>query len=401
MELRAGFRGLTGASGGQAQTVRVGIMNAAVTQDQTARLMALFPAIRFEYLSMEAADATSVDILFVPIDAASPEQVENVLRQCRLNPAAPQTVIVLRNGDLSSTRALLHSGAADVLMTPVSDAALALCLERMLARDRPLREPSRAPGQLNVLLKAGGGVGATSLGVQAASLIAAKRRSVSSVCFADLDLQFGAAGLYFDMNEALTVTDCLAVGEFLGDTQFATALSAHESGVRVLAAPRDVTPLDAMTPALAEALLTGLKRDFAMTILDLPSVWTPWTDRALKMADRIVLVTRLSVPHVHMVRRQLHVLSLQKLDGVPLTLVCNGVNSDRQNMLSVKAAERSIGRSFDILVPEDLRVMEAACNQGQEIGAVRRGTKLEKMIAALADAISVKASVGAAASGLR
>ena len=121
---------------------------------------------------------------------------------------------------------------------------------------------------------------------------------------------------------------------------------------------------------------------------DLPPVWTSWTYRALQMAARIVLVTRLSVPHVHLVRRQLNLFAQQKLDAIPLTLICNAVNGDRQNMLSVRAAEKAIGRAFDIVIPEECRVMEAACNEGLDIAAVRRGTKLEKMVATLADALT-------------
>ncbi|MBS0280846.1 MAG: hypothetical protein JSR25_06780 [Proteobacteria bacterium] len=134
-----------------------------------------------------------------------------------------------------------------------------------------------------------------------------------------------------------------------------------------------------------------MRRDFALTVADLPPVWTAWTYRALQSAIRIVLVTRLSVPHVHLVRRQLNLLSLQKLDTIPLTLVCNAVNGDRQNMLSIRAAERAIGRPFDIVIPEDARVMEAACNQGLDIAAVKRGTKLEKATAQLAEVMTAEA----------
>jgi pilus assembly protein CpaE len=191
------------------------------------------------------------------------------------------------------------------------------------------------------------------------------------------------------------------VGEVLGDTQFATALAAHKSGMRLLAAPRDVTALDTLTPQLTDSLLTALRRDFPLTIADLPPVWTPWTYRALQTAVRIVLVTRLSVPHVHLVRRQLNLLALQKLDTIPLTLVCNAVNGDRQNMLSIRAAERAMGRPFDIVLPEDTRVMEAACNQGLDIMAVKRGTKLEKAIAMLAEVMTADASATQSVSKVR
>jgi pilus assembly protein CpaE len=374
-------------------------MAGALTEAQVVHMTDLFPAIDFQLLGAMPADVPpGLDILFMAVDGAAPEEIERAVRQCKLNPAAPQTVFVLRNADLSNTRALLQSGAIDVLPAPVGDTALALCLERIAARGKPMREASRPVGQLVALLKAGGGVGATTLAVQAGIMAAGRGKGV---CFADLDLQFGSAALYLDMAEALTVSDCLAVGEVLGDTQFATALAAHKSGMRLLAAPRDVTALDTLTPQLTDSLLTALRRDFPLTIADLPPVWTPWTYRALQTAVRIVLVTRLSVPHVHLVRRQLNLLALQKLDTIPLTLVCNAVNGDRQNMLSIRAAERAMGRPFDIVLPEDTRVMEAACNQGLDIMAVKRGTKLEKAIAMLAEVMTADVSATQSISKVR
>ncbi len=259
----------------------------------------------------------------------------------------------------------------------------------------PTAAAAAKPGQVVALLKAGGGVGATSLGVQAAYRLAARAGDGAHICFADLDLQFGTAALYLDLDEALGVTDCVAVGEFLEETQFATALAAHRSGVRLLAAPRDVTALDILTPRLVDALVGGLRRDFALTILDLPSAWTAWTNRALQLADRVVLVTQLSVAHVHLVRRQLNVLSLQKLDRLPLTMVCNAVNTEQQNLLSVKSAERAIGRPFDLQIPDDVRSMAAAANQGLPLSEIRTGAKLEKSVERLAELVAADALAAA------
>ncbi len=402
MDLRGGLKGFVGSEIAQSHALKLGVAAGALTHEQVAGMTALFPAIQFEFLGDELRDVPGdADILFLAIDGAAPEEIEGAVRLCKLNPGAPQTVFVLRHAELSNTRALLQSGAVDVLPAPVGETALALCLERLVARGRLSRSAPRPAGQLVAVLKAGGGVGATSLAVQAAIMAASKAGEAGRVCLADLDLQFGSAALYLDMADALTVTDCLAVGEFLGDTQFATALAAHESGIRLLAAPRDVAALDALTPQQADALLTALRRDFALTIADLPSVWTAWTFRALQMAARIVLVTRLSVPHVHLVRRQLNLLALQKLDAIPLTLVCNAVNNDRQNLVSVRAAERAIGRAFDVVIPEDTRVMETACNQGVEIAAIRRGTKLEKMTGLLAETMTADALAALPASRLR
>jgi len=306
----------------------------------------------------------------------------------RIDFTSPEGKSYALNADVATTRRLMRAGAADVLPAPVSEAALTLSLERLLTRsEEPSpRSPAR-PGQVIALLKAGGGVGATSLGVQLAILMAA-RRSGAGVCFADLDLQFGEGALYLDLAESMTITDVLSSSGALDDIPLASALAAHRSGVRVLSAPRELAPLDILTPALVETLLKALRRDFAVTLIDSPPAWTAWTNRALQLCDRIVMVTNLSVPHIDLVKRQLRVLQSQRLDQVPITLVCNRVSADQQALVSIKAAQRALGRDFDVIIPEDRRLMTEAINQGIELSAVRRGSKIEKALVGLAEAIA-------------
>ena len=382
------------SASGAAQSHRVVYSEDAISANEVAALAGLFPNLVFERLGTRWPEhfSPNLNILIVGISAASRQEVEKAIDLVRACPSRLHVLVALRNADVGSSRALTRAGAADVIPLPAGEAVWALAIERLLARDSaPVREQGRKPGQVVALLKAGGGAGATSLGTQAAYLLAARTGDTAGICFADLDLQFGAAALYFDLSEALTVTDCVAVGEVLEETQFATELAAHKSGIRVLAAPREASTLDMLTPKMVEALLSGLRRDFALTVMDLPSVWTAWSNHALQLADRIVLVTRLSVAHVHLVRRQLGILSGQGLDRLPLTLVCNAASSDQQNLLSIKAAEKALGRSFDIVLQEDVRAMGAANNQGMSLAEARRGTKLEKQLSQLADIMAADA----------
>jgi pilus assembly protein CpaE len=295
-------------------------------------------------------------------------------------------VIALRDADVDTTRRLARAGAADVLPAPVGEPVLALCLERLLTHETSRPEPPGRSGEVVAFLKAGGGVGATTLAVQAAAMLASRRDG--EVCLADLDLQFGVAALYLDLAGAVTVTDVLASGGALADAAFIGALGTHRSGARILAAPRDMAPLDALSVPLADALLGGLRRNFALTLLDLPSAWTAWTNQALHSADRIVLVTHLSVPQIHLAKRQLDVLRVQGLADRPVILVCNAASAEQLAVLSLKAAERALGRSFDIVIPEDRRTLSAAINQGLEIAAIRAGTKVEKAISLLANRLA-------------
>lgn len=365
---------------------RVLYTDGAMSPGDAAGLASLFPTLQFEQAGFAWPDQLppNTEMLIVELDASSVLEVEKAARYLKTRPSGLSVLVAMRHANVAISRALARAGAADVIPLPATEASWALAIERLLTRDVAVT-PGRRAGQVVALLKAGGGVGATSLGVQAAHLLAARGGADAKICFADLDLQFGAAALYFDLEEVLTVTDCVAVGDLLGETQFATALGAHKSGIRVLAAPRDVTALDALTPPLVDALIGGLRRDFALTILDLPTAWTAWTNRALQLADRIVLVTQLSVAHVHLARRQLGVLAMQNLDRLPVSLIANAVTGDQQNLLPVKAAERALGRSFDIILPQDTRAMGEAANQGLPLAGVRRGTKLEKSVGQLAE----------------
>jgi pilus assembly protein CpaE len=396
MPIRLQLKSITPGRLADARTATVVVLADTIhdVAERVRNLEAAFPRIAFEIVHGEwpQPGALHADALIAGIDAASPASMDLATARLRGMAGAPPTIVVLRNADLDSTRRLVRDGAAaDVLPDPVGDTALALSLERLLSRRRTATHGGK--GQVVAFLKAGGGVGATALATQTAGMIAAQSEDPAKVCLADLDLQFGAAAFYLDVAGGTTITDCLEAGDALSDAPLARQLTAHRSGVRILAAPSHMTPLESIAPPLVDALFQGLRRDFALTFVDLPADWTAWTSRALELADHIVLVTHLSVPHTQLVRRQLATLQMQNLGATPLTLVCNALGGDQQSLVSVKAAERAIGRPFDILAPEDRKLMSSAINQGLLIGDVRRKTKLEKAITDLAATIKVKTAL--------
>lgn len=381
---------------------KVGVAEGAIGgSEQTAAMAALFPQAVFEVMSADWPEGRDrFDVIVTRASASAPKEIDTLLRRLKSCPEETKVIVVLRAADVATTRKLVREGAADVLPAPVSEPALALSLERLLTQRPPETDTGGEAGEIISVIKAGGGVGATAIAAQLAVILATRFDDDALVCLADLDLQFGAAALYLDLPEAVTVLDTMSAGAALAETSFANALAAHRSGARVLAAPHEVTPLDAVSGAQIEGLLTGLRRDFPVTLVDLPSVWTEWTDRVLRTSDRIVLVTHLSVPHIQLMRRQLRTLSAQRLDDRPRILVCNALSADQQSSVSIKAAERALGCEFDVVIPEDRRIMNEAINQGVEISAVRRGTKIERALRELAEIVS-PAPVEAAARGRR
>lgn len=357
-------------------------------------LAAQFPQVSFRPLAGRWAQPGlgGADALMVAVDAARPGDVEVLCANLRESECADRIIVVARNADLAVTRQLVREGASDVLSAPASDATLVVSLERLFKRFEAEPARPKSAGKVIAFLKAGGGVGATTIATQLATIFATRDRS-QRVCLADLDVQSGSAAVYLDLQDTVTMRQVVSAGKNLDDIAFSEALSAHSSGVRVLGDPQEFIPLESLQPAVIENLIAALRRDFDIVLLDLPPAWMSWTDRALRQVDRIVLVTQLSVPHAHLTRRQLKVLASQRLDVTPMTLVCNGIGGQTASGVSIKAVERAIGRDFDALLPEDRKLVAEAINQGVALHSIKRGTKLEKALNVLADAIGAPALV--------
>ncbi len=374
------------ASHSRAAATRVGYVEGSIGgPDRLATLATLFPHVDFVSVGPTWPDQPPAGLTALIVGAVASD-AERVARRLAVRSGAP-IIIALRDSDAATARRLVQAGAADILPAPVNEAALALSLHRLLSGAVAVTPPGPA-GKVITILKAGGGVGATALGAQLAAMLANRTGGESGVCFADLDLQFGLGALFLDLAEAMTLPDILDGGGPLEDTPLASALAIHRSGARLLAAPRDLTPLEAVSPDQIDGLLAALRRDFAITLIDLPTVWTAWTNRVLQLSDQILMVTNLSVPHANLVNRQIRVMAAQRLDTIPLVLVCNRVSTDQKSVISVKAAEKAIGRAFDVVVPEDRGPMNEAIAQGCELSSLRGGAKLEKAIARLADVIA-------------
>lgn len=364
----------------------VGVVDAALGDEgRLDRIAGLFPHVEFRRLTSDWAVTPQGRIIAVVVKADA-SALDDLVATLRSAPASLRIIVVLENADVAAMRLLTREGAADILPAPVSDPALAMSLERLLATETPASGLDRKDGEIVAILKAGGGVGATSLAVQTTAMLAA--REGSSVCLTDLDLQFGSAAAYLDISGAITLTDILAMGVGIDDVGLISVLARHRSGTHLLAAPKDMMPLEGLKAPQIDGLVSALRRDFALSLVDLPAAWTNWTLRTLTLADRIVLVGQLTVPHIQLMMRQVQFLTSQGLGDKPLVMVCNRVTAEQLAAIPLKVAEKTLGRPYDVVVPEDARTMTLAVNQGADVSSLRAGAKLEKAIGQLADRVA-------------
>lgn len=308
-------------------------------------------------LGGKAAGAAAV-VLEVDVRAAG--AIER-FRRLAATARDQRVIAAARDAGSEQVRALFRSGAGDVLTGPFTGEMLRIALTEML------QAGSAAQGQANgavvSVIKGCGGAGATTVALNVAALLAAgddkRQRPPRSTCVLDFGLQFGDAALALDLQPRSTIVDVLRAQERVDPRFLESVMTDHSSGLKLLAAPPSVVPLDAMTGDFALDLVEHCTTAFERTLIDMPAVWNDWTLPVLARSDVIMLVTAPTVAGAAGARRVLTALQEAGIQR-PLLLVLNRL----AGVLDGLEKPARIGRSLDMGVDAALSMDPTAVKAG-------------------------------------
>jgi pilus assembly protein CpaE len=319
-----------------------------------------------------------------------------VVEVAESSPASIERFAALAKGDvpliaaaadpsLGFVRALVRSGAHDVVPLPIELSELESALEP-IRRQRASEKTRQRTGdsRLVAIIKSEGGVGATALlGQLATRFAAAEAPRGREACLIDFDLQFGDAAFQLGLEPQLTLGDLIAAGSRLDGDLLRSTMTPHPSGLQVVAAPREILPLDSLDSDHLMALIGLARAEFSTVFVDLPANWTNWSLSLLARADLVLMVTHLGVSSLNRARRQLDLLASQGFANVQLRLVLNRFEKKMFDRLSARDVERVLGRPADFTVANDYQTITEAIERGVPLAEVRRKGALARDLALL------------------
>jgi pilus assembly protein CpaE len=296
---------------------------------------------------------------------------------------------------LAFVRALIRAGAHDVIPLPMSVDELETSLGPIredFAKRR--RAAGAATGKLVTVLKSAGGIGATALMTQLAIRFAQSEAVHNrKVCVLDLDMQFGDVAFQLGLQPKLSVLDLLEAGTRLdADLLHATTVE-HSTGVKVIAAPPDLMPLEGMPSEHLLAIVDLATREFDTVFVDLPTNWTNWSLSLVARSNLVLLVTELSVAALSRARRQLNLLRSQDLGQLDVRVIVNRYEKSVARTIRPADVREALGRDVGYTIGNDFAVMRAAIERGLPIEEVKRRTALGKDFEMFAAGVS--AALGA------
>jgi pilus assembly protein CpaE len=260
----------------------------------------------------------------------------------------------------------VRAGVTDFIALPASEADIAGALS---AIDGAAAEPRR-DGRVVAFVSGPGGVGTTTLAVNSALLLAGSK-AAGSVVLCDAALQFGTAAAQLGLAADRDVVDLLR------DLEAASSITPYllhhgETGLHLLASPRDPLDADRLTPEDLSRALIALRRRFDTVVVDLPPRIDLMSLAALDLADRIYVVTEAVVTSVVATQRLLSLLDDLGL-AERIRVVLNRQAALEGN-LSEAAIGQRLGRPVDRVVPYDRSVVVAANRGAPLVLAQRRGS---------------------------
>lgn len=295
------------------------------------------------------------------------------------------TVLLVASGQVEVHLAdVVRAGAIDLLSSPVRPALLVEALERAIERRRALVPQAGASGipapdgATFTVASATGGCGKTFYATNLAYFLAQHTRR--RVCIADFDLQFGEVSTALRLRPKYTSFDLV---ERLDDEELGEHIEEymvpHETGVSVLAAPKEPTEADRFTPDHVTRILDTLRRRFDYVIVDTPAQLSEIVLAAFDRSDTLFALATLDLPSIRNMGVFLTTLQRLKIPQDNIKLI---LNKEESNVgIDVDQVEKLFSQGFSSVLPYS-REVSRSINLGMPVLAASPGVEVSRRLAA-------------------
>ena len=241
-------------------------------------------------------------------------QLETLAGVCDEN---TQVVVIGAANDIRLYRQLMDKGVSDYLVPPFRPLNLIRSLSDLFADpDQPFT------GRVAAFFGAKGGVGSSTMAHNVAWQLAESLGQ--STALVDLDTSWGTTGLDFHYDNSSGLEDALSNPDRLDETLLDRIMIRHTDNLSILPASGTLGR-GVQDKAAFERVVDAVRGVSPLSVLDMPHMWTDWTESILTQADDVVVTAALDLANLRNAKNLVDVLKAARPNDPDPIVILNKV----------------------------------------------------------------------------
>lgn len=308
------------------------------------------------------------DLVMVPIGGAGPDVLSLIEHDIR--PIAPFIIATAADATQDLILGALRAGIPEFVPAPIQAEELDVALRRLQRRMEPT---STTRGMHVAVYSAKGGLGTSTVAVNLAAAIA-HEQPAARVALVDFVVVGGDVRVMLDLKPSYDIGDLVMKVDRIDGELLSSLMTPGPAGILILPSSDRPEVQDLIEGTATSTILAQLRAHFHFVVLDLEHYLGERTLGALDVADRIVLVTQLSVPALRSAQRTLDLFNRLGYPPAKVLVVVN--RSNAESPLTIGDAETVLGRPISAKLANEFSVCANAMTKGVPVLEHEPGSSL-------------------------
>jgi pilus assembly protein CpaE len=359
----------------------------ASTLDNLQKLLSFEPDIQVVATApngkegVEQAKKLVPDIVLMDVNMPIMDGIQATETLAQEAPNSP-VIIMSVQGERDYLRRAMQSGAREFLIKPFSGDELIASIRRVyqleqkkesfLAKSTAAGAPAAAKpvdgesarraeqGQVFFFYSGKGGVGKSLLAANLAVSMANETKG--KVALVDLDLQFGDIGVLLNLDHSQGITDLIENIDHMDADFIREIMVDGPVGIKVLLTPTSPELADLVTVDHIRRIFGELRKIFDYIIVDSSAHLGEINLEVLDHADKVVVVTSLSIPSIKNTKLALKIFDSLSISPDRVVLLLN--KSDAHSEFNKESVEANLRFPIAGQIPNDAKLVINSVNRG-------------------------------------
>ena len=277
-----------------------------------------------------------------------------------LHSPRPSLLAVLTARSAGLMKRALRAGADEILFMPLDPGEATRALLKV--SEARWRTERREGGVVISVTSLIGGVGVTSLAGNLALALATLHQRVALV---DLDLQTGGLAVFLNLDPEVTIMPLVRLDRKLDSIQLESALTKHQSGVYLLAAPKRIEEGELVSDITVGTVLDLIRQLFDYVIVDCGDHVDENGVAAWERSEHLFYVLNQTIAAARSAWRFIDLFERLDLTTLEPHFILNRYNPSHP--LTEKAIEATLARPIYAKIPTDDRTFESIEMKAQDL----------------------------------